>query len=80
MTFATFSLVLAVAGGLSALPIGIASGDFDGDGMVDLVCGFSGAEGDYLVLYPGNVDSLFPHSPEARRHHVARGDSQRQRR
>ncbi len=44
----------------------LASGDFDGDGIDDLVCGYSGSEGGIVTLHRGNADAIFPHTPEAR--------------
>ena len=49
-----------------ARPLTLASGDFDGDGVPDLVSGYVGFSGGMLGLHRGNIDSLFPHSPEAR--------------
>jgi len=37
-----------------------ATGDYDEDGTVDLVCAYSDAAGPFLLLHRGNVDSLFP--------------------
>ena len=43
----------------------LTSGDFDGDGVDDLVSGFSlGGQG-LLALQRGNIDSLFPNTPAA---------------
>ncbi len=52
-------------------PLSMVSGDFDEDGMPDLVCGFAGSDGGSLVFYRGNVDALFPTSPEARERKLA---------
>ncbi|HEY3137633.1 MAG TPA: VCBS repeat-containing protein, partial [Blastocatellia bacterium] len=46
-------------------PRALASADFDEDGVPDLVCGYSREGGGIITLYLGNVDSIFPNSPEA---------------
>ena len=43
----------------------MASADFDEDGSPDLIVGHALHEGGILSLYRGNVDSLYPNSPEA---------------
>jgi parallel beta-helix repeat protein len=52
-------------GGL-AQPTALATDDFDEDGVPDLVSGYTGANGGLLTLHRGNVDAIYPHSPEAR--------------
>ena len=48
-------------------PISLASADFDSDGVADLAAGFAASDGSgVVVLYRGNIDALYPHSPEAR--------------
>ncbi|MCI0489849.1 MAG: hypothetical protein L0229_24930 [Blastocatellia bacterium] len=47
-------------------PLALASADFDEDGVADLVCGYATDEGGVIALHSGNVDSIFPNSPEAR--------------
>jgi hypothetical protein len=49
----------------AAQPLALASADFDEDGVADLVSGYDGAGGGLLTLHRGNVDALFPNSPEA---------------
>lgn len=51
-----------------AHPTSLASADFDEDGVPDLVAGYSSSGGGLLALYRGNVDSIFPNAPEAKRH------------
>lgn len=50
-----------------AEPRALASADFDEDGMPDLICGYARSGGGIITLYRGNVDSIFPNSPEAQR-------------
>lgn len=50
-----------------ARPLALAAADFDEDGVADLVSGYAGAGGGLLTLHRGNVDAIFPNSPEARR-------------
>ena len=52
-------------------PLSLAAGDFDQDGVPDLVCGFGTSTGGILTLYRGNVDSVFPDTPEAQRRKAA---------
>ena len=47
-------------------PTALAQGDFDGDGVPDLVVGYAGETGSFVTLQRGNVDSIFPHSVAAR--------------
>lgn len=47
----------------SAQPLAMASADFDEDGVPDLVCGYAGPN--MLTLHRGNVDAIYPNSPEA---------------
>jgi len=48
-----------------ARPLALAAGDFDQDGVSDLVCGYDMDSGGVVALHRGNVDALFPNSPEA---------------
>lgn len=43
-------------------PLSLASGDFDEDGVPDLVCGYASQGAGLLTLHRGNVDPLFPHT------------------
>ncbi len=54
-------------------PLSLASTDFDGDGVADLAAGFATEDGGVVVLYRGNVDALYPHSPEARQRRESGG-------
>src|SRR5262245_1971612 len=47
-------------------PLSLASGDFDRDGVPDLVVGYGDGAAGIVVLYRGNVDSIYPNTPEAR--------------
>jgi CSLREA domain-containing protein len=51
----------------AAEPRALASADIDEDGVPDLVCGYARPGGGIITLYRGNVDSIFPNSPEAQR-------------
>jgi len=53
-----------------AHPLSLATADFDEDGMPDLVSGYFGPDG-ILVLHRGNVDALYPNSPEAQQHRAS---------
>ncbi len=53
-----------------AQAIALASGDFDEDGVADLISGYTSPDGNVLTLHRGNVDSIFPHSPAARQRRV----------
>lgn len=52
-------------------PTTLTTADFDEDGVPDLVTGMRSTSGGRLVLYRGNVDSIFPNSPEAQRRKAA---------
>lgn len=54
-------------------PRSLASADFDGDGVPDLAAGFATSEGGAVVLYRGDADALYPHSPEARQRQAQGG-------
>ena len=69
----TADLVRALEKGL-ARPLSLAAGDFDEDGVPDLVSGYvlppspagQGEEG-ILALHRGNVDAIYPNTPAAQR-------------
>ena len=43
-----------------ARPLTLAAGDFDGDGVDDLMSGYATPNGGMLTLHRGNVESIFP--------------------
>lgn len=50
-----------------AKPAALAAADFDEDGVPDLISGYIGPSGGLITIQRGNVDSIFPNSPEARK-------------
>ena len=48
-----------------AQALSLCAADFDEDGVPDLVSGYSNASQGILTLYRGNVDAIYPNSPEA---------------
>src|SRR5437588_5598204 len=53
-----------------ARPLALASGDFDEDGVPDLLSAFTGSAGvppasGFIILHRGNVDSIYPNTHEA---------------
>lgn len=46
----------------SAQPLALANGDFDADGVVDLVVGYASANGGILAFHRGNLDAFAPQS------------------
>jgi hypothetical protein len=54
------------AGPALGTPQALAAGDFDEDGVPDLVSAYAGAGGGRLILHRGNVDAIYPYHPGAR--------------
>jgi uncharacterized repeat protein (TIGR01451 family) len=55
-----------------ARPLSLATADFDEDGVPDLVSAYAAANGGGIVtLHRGNVDSIYPNAPEAKRRRAA---------
>ncbi|HET9532193.1 MAG TPA: VCBS repeat-containing protein, partial [Blastocatellia bacterium] len=48
------------------VPLSLASGDFDEDGMPDLVSAYATENGGILTIHRGNIDSVYPDTPQAR--------------
>lgn len=57
----------------SASPTTAVVADIDGDGVDDLVVGYSSLDGGILAVFRGNVDALYPNSPQAQER-SARGE------
>lgn len=47
-------------------PLSLAAGDFDEDGISDLVSAYASAGRGILTIHKGNIDSIYPDTPEAR--------------
>ena len=50
----------------TARPRALASADFDEDGVPDLVCSYADGGSGIIALHRGNVDFIYPNSPEAK--------------
>ena len=50
----------------SGQPLALAAADFDEDGVPDLIASYAGAQGALVVMRRGNVDAIYPNSPEAK--------------
>ena len=48
-------------------PLSLTSGDVDGDGVPDLLSGYGTSGGGVVWLHRGNVDAIYPDTPEARK-------------
>jgi hypothetical protein len=68
--FALSTHLNSVAGSKAALgnaqPRALASGDFDEDGVPDLVSGFATGNGGAITVHRGNVDALWPYGAALR--------------
>ncbi|HWP42274.1 MAG TPA: VCBS repeat-containing protein, partial [Blastocatellia bacterium] len=49
-----------------AAPLSLAAGDFDEDGIPDLVSAYAMADRGVITIHRGNIDSIYPDTPEAR--------------
>lgn len=47
-------------------PLSLAAGRFDDDGSLDLAVGHGDSNGGHIVVYKGNIDSIYPNTTEAR--------------
>jgi parallel beta-helix repeat protein len=47
-------------------PLAMTSADLDADGVADLICSYDSPQGAFIAVYRGNVDAIFPNSPQAR--------------
>lgn len=56
----------SLSGLQNSQPTAMASGDFDRDGVVDLISGFENDSGGFLTLHRGNEASIFPNGRDAR--------------
>jgi uncharacterized repeat protein (TIGR01451 family) len=52
----------------SAEPLTLESGDFDQDGIADLIIGYKESNRGILTILRGNADSIFPNNPDAQMH------------
>ncbi len=52
-------------------PLSLCSADYDEDGVPDLVSGYAGPSGGIITLLRGNVDSIYPNTPEAKQRRAA---------
>jgi hypothetical protein len=53
-----------------AHPLALTSADFDEDGVPDLVVGYLNERGGVIAIHRGNVDSIYPNSPQAKQRKV----------
>src|SRR5262249_56168012 len=58
------ALMARAASSATVKPLSLVSGDFDGDGVPDLVGGYSDNGSDMISMFRGNVSAAFPHSSE----------------
>src|ERR1051326_1196673 len=57
----------------AAQPLALAAGDFDEDGVPDLLSAYHSPSGSLIVLHRGNVDAIYPNTREAEQR-KARGE------
>jgi hypothetical protein len=50
-----------------ANPLALAAADFDEDGVPDLVSGYAAGGAGVITLHRGNIDAIFPNTPDAKR-------------
>jgi hypothetical protein len=55
----------------TARPLALADGDFDGDGVQDLISSYAGPDGGVITLHRGNIDAIMPNAPEAKQRKAA---------
>ncbi|HEX8089709.1 MAG TPA: VCBS repeat-containing protein, partial [Blastocatellia bacterium] len=53
-----------------AHPLALTSADFDEDGVPDLVVSYLNERGGIIAIHRGNVDSIYPYSPQAKQRKV----------
>jgi hypothetical protein len=56
----------ATAAAAQGQPLALASGDFDQDGMPDLVSAFGSVKGGTITVHRGNVNALWPYGAALR--------------
>ena len=53
-----------------AHPLALTSADFDEDGVPDLVVSYLNERGGIIAIHRGNVDSIYPYSPQAKQRKI----------
>ena len=56
---------------IAASPLSLASADVDEDGTPDVIAGYGSAGSGLLTMQRGNVDAVYPNSPEAQSRRAA---------
>jgi uncharacterized repeat protein (TIGR01451 family) len=54
-------------------PLAMTSADLDGDGVADLICSYDSPQGAFIAVYRGNVDAIYPNSPQAQQRRAIAG-------
>jgi uncharacterized repeat protein (TIGR01451 family) len=62
-------------GGNASAALSMATGDFDGNGVPDLVVGFASPDSFGVTFYRGDADSLYPDAPGARQRKANHGSN-----